>query len=719
MPSWPTFAFDASGLAGAAAPAVEHPAAVAVSLLIACIASYVALDLAGRVRTIDFLSNRLWIVAGAVVLGTGVWAMHFMGMSAGRFPFSPRVQNGTTLLSWALAIAAAAVPVALASCTSARRRTWAWIGAAGTSLGVAVMHGVGMEAMETLPGPVLSVGPLLLAAVVATVCTRAAVAVFAAARASGRDGILAQAAAAALLGGGLTVLHYIAMAAAAYAPGTICSAYAGLEVGAFGGTIGAVTLAFLGLMMLVSWLERRSYRMALRLNSSLGEAKAELEYVTFTDAVTGLPNRLVFQDRLGQALERQRQDGGKVAVLLLEPDRFADETRHLGAHDVDALRQAIAERLMRAAGPGWAVSSAGGQQFLLLASGPQVDADAAVAAFHRSAEALDIPLDTPAGVLRVRTSGGITIFPDDGQSDRVTSNAGAALERVQSRGGGSFAFFEPTMDSDARQRAVHLAALRQAVAAGQLELHYQPKVHAASGLIAGTEALLRWRHPELGSVSPAVFIPLAERFGLIDELGSWVLEQACRQMAEWRGRGIRMRVAVNVSVGQLSQPDFPARVAGLLETYGIDAGQLTCEVTESGAMEDIATTRPVFDALQRSGVRLSIDDFGTGYSSLSYLRQLPISQLKIDRSFVSDLERDADARAVVGSIVQLAQALRLEVVAEGVETAAQRDILLDLRCDKFQGYLFARPMPASDLTELLATRDEPRRFRESLFAATV
>jgi diguanylate cyclase len=296
------------------------------------------------------------------------------------------------------------------------------------------------------------------------------------------------------------------------------------------------------------------------------------------------------------------------------------------------------------------------------------------------------------------------------------NNASTALEASKAAGGNCYSFFERNMDADAHATSEWLEDLKLAVARNELELYYQPKVHAQSGMIAGVEALLRWRHPTRGLVSPAVFIPLAERFGLINELGHWVITEACRQMGAWRDAGIRMRVAINVSVIQLRQPGLAASITSALELHTVDPGLLTCEITESGAMADTIATLAVFKKLQAAGIQISIDDFGTGYSSLSYLRKMPVRQLKIDRSFVMDLGQNADARSVVAAIIELAHALRLEVVAEGVETELQKNVLLELHCDKFQGFLFARPMTAAEFTGMATEGTTRKRFRESIFA---
>jgi diguanylate cyclase len=255
------------------------------------------------------------------------------------------------------------------------------------------------------------------------------------------------------------------------------------------------------------------------------------------------------------------------------------------------------------------------------------------------------------------------------------------------------------MEADPLNQLSLQGDLRHAAERGELALHYQPKVDGHRGLIHGVEALLRWQHPQRGSIGPSTFIPLAERFGLMGALGQWVIEEACRQMREWNDRGMRIRVAINLSAQQLREDDLAERIGRALERHGVDPEQLLCEITEPAAMEDMAITQRAFEGLARLGVFLSIDDFGTGCSSLSRLRQLPARELKIDRRFVMDLERSADARAIADAVVRLAHALGLRVVAEGVETEGQRELLLGFGCDELQGFRFARPMPANELLQ--------------------
>jgi diguanylate cyclase len=316
--------------------------------------------------------------------------------------------------------------------------------------------------------------------------------------------------------------------------------------------------------------------------------------------------------------------------------------------------------------------------------------------------ALAQPLSYAGRALQVSASVGVAIYPDHGKVSELMVRADAAMSAAKRTGGHTYALFESHMNAGAAQQLALQTDLRQALAKSQLSLHYQPKFDGRRLHMRGAEALLRWQHPQHGNVPPNVFIPVAERFGLIREMGDWVVKEACRQMRAWDDLGLHMQVAVNLSVHQLRQEDLVDRVKAALDAHGISPERLLCEITESVAMEDIEATQRAFEGFRAIGVYLSIDDFGTGYSSLSYLRKLPAAQVKIDRSFIQDLELSRDARAIVDAVIKLAHALELSVVAEGVETEGQRDILLDLQCDELQGYLFAKPMPAEALLDWAA-----------------
>uniref|UniRef100_UPI00286BB352 putative bifunctional diguanylate cyclase/phosphodiesterase n=1 Tax=Methylibium sp. TaxID=2067992 RepID=UPI00286BB352 len=360
----------------------------------------------------------------------------------------------------------------------------------------------------------------------------------------------------------------------------------------------------------------------------------------------------------------------------------------------------------------------GGDEFLMLLEG-SADEQMAAQVATRILAALAEPYSLGSRTVAVSCSIGIVFYPESGAHTKLIARADAAMYAAKRSGGACYCFFEPSMEADAHDQLDLQRDLRLALENKELELFYQPKVDARSGQITAAEALLRWKHPVRGMIGPTTFIPIAERFGLIGTLGNWVIEDACRQARAWRDKGLRMRVAINLSPFQMRQDDLVERITTALDRHRIDPSLLTCEITESVAMEDTRATQVTFQRLGEAGVHLSIDDFGTGYSSLSYLRKLPAEELKIDGSFVQDLATSTDAQAVVDAVIRLAHALSLKVVAEGVETEEQRDILIKMGCDELQGYLFARPMSARALMLWASDADERvTSFKPSLFGDT-
>jgi EAL domain-containing protein (putative c-di-GMP-specific phosphodiesterase class I) len=323
--------------------------------------------------------------------------------------------------------------------------------------------------------------------------------------------------------------------------------------------------------------------------------------------------------------------------------------------------------------------------------------------------------------LRLTASIGIATYPLHGAAQRLPALATTAMRAVKEIGGNAWAAFDPQMAIDQRARAALLADLRVAVHGKQLELFYQPKIDAVTMQITAAEALLRWRHPKLGIISPGVFIPLAERHGLISELGNWVIDDAARQAGKWREKGLRMRVAINLSAYQMRQDDVVSRIVQALKRHKLQPERFTVEITESLALENTKATQSTFERLRKAGLHVAIDDFGAGQTSLAYLRQLPASELKMDMSLVRDLASSEDARAIAQAVITLAHTLNRRVVAEGVETVAQRDWLLAAGCDEMQGYLFAKPMTSSalGLWALDDGADQRATFSASMFKETM
>jgi len=452
------------------------------------------------------------------------------------------------------------------------------------------------------------------------------------------------------------------------------------------------------------------------LRASLNVAQERLREQALSDPLTRLPNRALFEERLAQQLEQvPAGERESLAVLFIDLDGFKPVNDSFGHAAGDSVLAEVGERLRGLVEPQDLAARVGGDEFLLLLL---LDGDATRGPRTAQAvlKAISRPYRLPNLVeVNLSCSIGIVTYPAHGPGSKLIANADAAMYAAKRAGGSSFAVFAPSMDQDARLQLELQHDLRSAIEHHELELYYQPKVHALSGQITGAEALVRWNHPTRGMISPAVFIPVAERFALISALGYWVIEDACRQVREWLDQGLRMRVAVNLSMQQLRQDDLVPRIRAALERYRIEPSLLTFEITESVAMED--NTMRALGALSGVGVSLSIDDFGTAYSNFAALRKLPAKQLKIDRSLFTDIDESGDALAVVDAMIKMAHALGLKVVAEGVETERQRDLLLALHCDEFQGYLYGRPMPAAMLSLWALGEGEthPVDFRASLY----
>ncbi|MDP1898844.1 MAG: bifunctional diguanylate cyclase/phosphodiesterase [Rubrivivax sp.] len=459
-------------------------------------------------------------------------------------------------------------------------------------------------------------------------------------------------------------------------------------------------------------------RLSRRLNSRLDAARSQLDELRGRDSLTGLLAGPDFEAALDDAVRACDQGTAPVALLYIDLDDFRTLNDGYGRRVGDAVLVEAARRLALSARGRSVASRLGGDEFAVLLAADLARASDAAAALL---QALQRPYEIEGLKLQLTASVGIAVYPDHGSRPRLLRHALLAMRAVKLGGGGALAHYDPTMAVDVREQAEMLQDLRLALERGELQLYYQPKIDALSLQVTAAEALLRWQHPQRGMVSPAVFVPLAERHGLIVPIGRWVIEEACRQAAQWRDRGLRMRMAINISGHQLRQDDLVSQILATLQHHGIPPGRFTCEITETVAMEDTGHTRAAFARLKQAGLHISIDDFGTGQSSLASLRRLPAAELKIDRAFVTDLADNASARSIVQAIMQMAHSLGLRVVAEGVETEAQRDALVALGCDELQGYLFAKPMTATALA-LWADRDSEGQgdamFRPSLFDAT-
>jgi diguanylate cyclase len=431
------------------------------------------------------------------------------------------------------------------------------------------------------------------------------------------------------------------------------------------------------------------------------EAEERARRSALYDPLTELPNRVLFMDRLEQSLRRAARTGAEApAVLLLDLDRFKNVNDGFGHAAGDTLLAAVARRLEPCLQPDDTLARIGGDEFgaVLEDSG---SAERATAAAARICSELARPFALDAAELYVSASVGVAIA-SEGTAESVLRSAEAAMYRAKSRGKARYEVFEPGAPARGARQLQLEVDLRRALERSELELHYQPILSLRSGRISGCEALLRWRHPERGMVSPGEFIPAAEESGLILPIGEWALYEAARQSRAWQDAGAAPGwTAVNVSAWQFRNTDVRATVLDVLERTGLDPARLKIELTESAVMDDVTRAVRALSDLRELGVHLSMDDFGTGYSSLSYLRRFPFSTVKIDRSFVMELPHDPDSVAIAEAILTLARSLKRSVVAEGVETREQLDFLVSRGCDEMQGYLFSPAVPADRFEAML------------------
>ncbi|MEO5364873.1 MAG: EAL domain-containing protein [Magnetococcus sp. WYHC-3] len=438
--------------------------------------------------------------------------------------------------------------------------------------------------------------------------------------------------------------------------------------------------------------------------SRIKSTEEKLEQLAFFDFLTRLPNRPHFKARLDHALTQAQRRECQVGLLFIDLDHFKHVNDSLGHEVGDQLLVEAARRISGCVRREDTVARLGGDEFTIILGELQ---DASAVTSHVATQVLDAmraPFLLGGQHLFVGASVGVAVFPEDGvTSETLIRHADLAMYRAKEAGRGSYCFFTQEMNARAQERIALETELRAAISSDQLVLHYQPQVDALSGTVVGCEALLRWQHPQRGLVSPGVFVPLAEETGLIVAMGRWVIHQACRDMRTlWERSGQSLPVAVNLSIRQLQEDDPVGDLLERLEETGLPAKAMKVEITESFLAKPFERSAALLRRMNESGVRIAVDDFGTGYSSLSYLKNFPIHTLKIDRSFVVDLPGDAENDAIVRAIISLARSLGYDLVAEGVETAQQAQLLAELGCSVCQGYYFARPMPLETLLVWLA-----------------
>ena len=670
------------------------PALVLISLCVAILASYTALDLSGRIATARGRAVYLWIAGGALAMGFGVWSMHFIGMLALELPLALGYDLGLTL--WSLLVAILSCGFALWLVSQPRLPALQLLfGALIMGAGISAMHYSGMAALRMQPG--IDYDPALfgLSLVIAVGASAAALSIAFRLRRQAPYVRLMRGGAAVIMGLAIVGMHYTGMAAANFPIGSFCgAAIEGLSGNGLDNLVLVSSLAVLVIALLTSIFDARLDARTAALADSLTLANEELTQLALHDTLTGLPNRILLADRIGQAMSKVAEQGGCFSLMFIDLDGFKPVNDAFGHHLGDRLLREVALRLREQLRSQDTLARIGGDEFVLLVRLLEPDDAPQVAA--RQVGLLSRAFRVDEHELLISASVGIALYPGNGlTAEELLMNADAAMYHAKGAGKNGYSFFDASMNTNARKQLQLLQDLRQALELQQFRLHYQPKFDASNSRPVGAEALLRWEHPQQGLLLPENFIDLAEKTGLIIPIGDWVLNEACRQMRIWFDQGYsHWRIAVNLSALQFCYSGLVDSVVAALERHRLPANSLTLEITETTAMSDADASMVVLQRLSQMGVDLSIDDFGTGYSSLMYLKRLPANELKIDRGFVRDLEHDSDDAAIVSAIVALGQALGLRIVAEGVETDTQQSFLTTLGCDALQGFLLGEPLPA-------------------------
>lgn len=653
---------------------------VIVAALVCLLGSYLSMRLFARsFKASSVTEKTVWICLTGFVSGCVIWTTHFLAMLG----YAPGVSAGyrpdLTLLSLFIAIAGCVFGFAIA--IAGKRTALGEAGGAVLGLGIASMHYTGMAAYD-VPGSIIwddhyVIVSVLLGAFFGAVAVNRIIRPIS--RFCKYGGTLALVLA-------IVTTHFTAMAAVQL----VLEPMAALP----NSVVSPMLLGFsvLSVMLVLMGLAAATYILDLQTTQA---AVARYRHLSLHDALTGLPNRAAFHEQLAAIENQPRMPGHRTAVLSFDLNRFKEINDVHGHGAGDAVLQVIGQRLRAVIGFEEFIARIGGDEFVVISQKAFGRHDANALA-NRLLVQINQPIDWNANRFNISSSVGVAFY-DQGDlttTDTVVAQADVAMYRAKALGPNNVCFYDPSMDAAVRERNALAMDLRHAVAHEQLEVFYQAQHETVSGELVGFEALLRWNHPTRGRIPPAEFIPIAERSGLIGELGAWVLHHSCAEAARWAQP---YGIAVNVAVQQLSDPQFPLKVATVLEKTGLAPQRLELEITESGLIEEQERALIVIRQLKDLGVKIAMDDYGTGYSSLSTLMSFPFDKIKIDRSFVDRVNHDQLAAAIVRSTVILAHSMNIPVLAEGVETAEHVDFLRNEGCELVQGYFYGKPMPREDI----------------------
>lgn len=669
---------------------------ICVSLIVVFIASFTALDTAGRVAVSRGWSARFWLLVGGIAMGIGVWAMHFIGMLAMMMPMMMRYDTRLTILSLLVAILASVLAFGQTVGGLHLTRQRLLRGTLILGAGVVVMHYLGMYALLIEPQPEWNALLVALSVLIAFAASGLALWLAFHLRQGDHHLMLMRGLASLVMGIAIAGMHYVGMAAAEFSHSSMMQPHgvsnAGLAV-----WVTLITLTILGITLLSSMLDAqlRAARLATRLN----RANQELRQLAMHDNLTTLPNRVMLEQQLDLAIKQAMLNEHRFAVIYMDLDGFKAVNDTWGHHVGDRLLVAVAERLCSQLSNTMLLVRLGGDEFVLMA---ECDISAARQLAQKLVKVISSPFELDRYLLHVSLSAGIAIFPLHGRNrQELLFNADAAMYHTKHSGRNGWCLFEPAM-SAATQHQLELANdLWEAIEREQMRLFYQPKFCSGGTRLMGFEALLRWQHPQRGLLTPELFLPRAEKTGQIIALGNWVIGEACRQLRIWHSQGHSdWTVSVNLSALQFHQRDLLTILTQTLARNQLPDSALMLEITEAIAMRDPAFSQQRIRELQQAGVSVAIDNFGIGYANLLHLKDLDASELKIDRSFINCLRPGSEDATVVSAMLTLAQSLNLRMVAEGVETEEQQHLLTSLGFDALQGYLLGKPTPADRVEAL-------------------
>lgn len=678
------------------------------ALLAAFSAVLVALSIAARVNANPHPSARTWTFAGALVLGSGMWSMHFIGLIASSLPLPASSLNETSIMPWLIAVSVAWLGLTLSS-KSRPTPHELFSGSLLMGLGLISMHYASLYALHAAEHVVYSPAFVLLSVLVAIAAS------FIALRTplwlsmlSVRHLFSAKIIAAAALAFMFAAMHYSAIAMAEFIPGL--TAGAGLVDNQVPFTIVVVVgIASLLVATFIISLFYRHMHNSKSKNATLRESNEELNRIAMLDTLTQLPNRRLFQQHLAIAAERNARMHSSLAVAFIDLDDFKPINDTLGHHVGDEVLRAVAKRLNTAVRGCDVVARVGGDEFVALIEDIKSDQDI-LPIVQRIIHTLNDVFYIDNHEVAISASIGIAVYPRDGNIDRLIQSADAAMYRAKRDGKNQYRFFDSEIELASDMLNQMQNDLARVLEREELKLHFMPKMDGRTGKLTGIEALLRWHHPEKGLILPEIFVPVAERFGLINPIGEWVIEECCRVQHSLRKQGIDLSISVNLSSQQFRNPNLVSNILHELSRFDLPPSAFMFEITEAVSTQNPEQLVTLLDAFRAAGFRLSMDDFGIGHSSLVYLQSLNVDEVKLDQRFIAKISTSKKTRMLVDAVMRLAHAMELKVVAEGVETEAQRRILQEMGCDQLQGYLYSKPVPVEKLQQMLArlqTVDKP------------